>query len=507
MLRKSAILLLFLFSTLFTQVNQDARILGLNGSYTTLARGFRAVGINPANLVVYPNKSWNIIDFSFGLSNNYFSIENYNALSGSHLDDSTHENYYPKEKILDEFGGRGIRIRQSLHFPLPALNMSTHRMALTSRIISNFEMGLSDGMIQFLFLGNPFGEDRYLDIEEVLLSNLEMGFSYGYSFHNYSAGITLKYIFGLFYMGMEPLSSPTLTTDSYGFYGNPKYIIRQAMGGNGLGLDVGILSSEFNDGYRFGISIINLFGTIYWRQNHFMRGILKPSISQTDYYLRPNESMYVNMLVDSLTYENLGDLDNLVDPLVYYEIYKVISLDDTSNATYSDLVVSLDDGTYLYPSGGDYELNVLLGDGDTTYTIDEENYSKYVTNDKNTNNINNTIKTRQPMYLRMGVSKRWEDQAIVAADLVTGFSNHLGSSSSWRLSIGTEITRFKNNFIRLGYAIGGLTKKSISIGYGIKQGSLLWDIGLSLNGGFSIDSTKGIDIAMGLTWQSGNTKD
>ena len=76
MLRKSAILLL-LFSTLFTQTNQDARILGLNGAYTTLANGYRAVGINPANLVVYPTKSWNIINFSFGLSNNYFSIENY----------------------------------------------------------------------------------------------------------------------------------------------------------------------------------------------------------------------------------------------------------------------------------------------------------------------------------------------------------------------------------------------------------------------------------------------
>ena len=146
MLRKSSILL-FLFATLFTQVNQDARILGLNGSYTTLASGFRAVGINPANLVVYPNKSWNIIDFSFGLSNNYFSIDNYNALSGSHLDDSTHENYYPKEKILDEFGGRGIRMWQSFNFPLPALNMSTDRMALTSRLISNFDMGLSDGII------------------------------------------------------------------------------------------------------------------------------------------------------------------------------------------------------------------------------------------------------------------------------------------------------------------------------------------------------------------------
>ena len=111
------------------------------------------------------------------------------------------------------------------------------------------------------------------------------------------------------------------------------------------------------------------------------------------------------------------------------------------------------------------------------------------------------------MYLRMGISRRWEDQAVVAADLVTGFSNYLDSNSSWRLSIGTEITRFKNKFIRLGFAFGGLTKKSISFGYGSKLGSLQWDIGLSLNGGYKIDSSKGFDIAMGLTWQSESTKD
>ena len=111
------------------------------------------------------------------------------------------------------------------------------------------------------------------------------------------------------------------------------------------------------------------------------------------------------------------------------------------------------------------------------------------------------------MYLRMGTSRRWGDQAVVAADLVTGFSNYLGSSSSWRLSIGTEITRFKNKFFRVGYAFGGLTKKSISIGYGRRRGFFQWDIGLSLNGGFSFDSTKGIDIAMGLTWQLGNAQD
>ena len=97
MLSKRTILLV-LFATVYTQINQDARMLALNGSYTTLASGFRAVGINPANLATYQNKSMNIFGFSLGLSNNYFSIDNYNTLSGSHLEDTTDVNYYPKER-------------------------------------------------------------------------------------------------------------------------------------------------------------------------------------------------------------------------------------------------------------------------------------------------------------------------------------------------------------------------------------------------------------------------
>ena len=32
------------------QYSQDARMLGLGGAYTTLSNGYRAVGINPANI-------------------------------------------------------------------------------------------------------------------------------------------------------------------------------------------------------------------------------------------------------------------------------------------------------------------------------------------------------------------------------------------------------------------------------------------------------------------------
>ena len=82
-------LFLLLLSNLFSQVYQDARMLGLNGSYTNLARGYRAVGINPANLSIHDGEYWNILDFSSSIGNNFFSIKNYNTLSGAHLSDTS----------------------------------------------------------------------------------------------------------------------------------------------------------------------------------------------------------------------------------------------------------------------------------------------------------------------------------------------------------------------------------------------------------------------------------
>ena len=52
---------LFLDSILLGQPNHDARMLGLNGSYTTIARGYHSIGINPANLGAYKNWSINIV--------------------------------------------------------------------------------------------------------------------------------------------------------------------------------------------------------------------------------------------------------------------------------------------------------------------------------------------------------------------------------------------------------------------------------------------------------------
>ena len=101
--------------------------------------------------------------------------------------------------------------------------------------------------------------------------------------------------------------------------------------------------------------------------------------------------------------------------------------------------------------------------------------------------------------LRLGFSKTWEDQAIMAADLVTGFSDSYGSSASWRGSVGFEILRFKGSLLRFGYSLGGITKKSLSLGYGLELGAFKINFGLAINGGVSLSTAQGLDFAIGLS--------
>jgi len=494
---------ILLVSIIFGQFNQDARMLGMNGSYTTIAQGYQCIEVNPANLATYDYLSVNLLNLNFGLSNNALSLTNYNAISGANLEDSLSFTYYPKSQFYEMFGGEGIRLMQSINLPLPILNFSTWRFALTSNVSSNIDMGIPNGLLDLLLFGNPFGSSISIDMEQNSILTQNIGLSYGHSYRGYSIGFTLKYILGLFYMGMESIDTPAINTDIAGFSGKNQYLMKQAIGGDGMGLDIGFTTPKSTDGYRFGVSVINLLGTINWTQDHFIRKELENTLKNSagDFYLRANEFLYVNMVMDSVTGTSFSQKSG--DPLIYYEMYKVIPLEKLSGVSMTNqdsaLLVTLSDSTYYFPSGGEYKLSDLIGDGDTTFTV-KDNFEKYASRG------NNPFQTRQPTYLRFGISRRWEEQAIVAADLVTGFSNKYGSSSAWRASLGVEIIRFKGQFLRMGYAIGGITNKSMSFGYGRELGSLHLDFGMSFNGGFSIETAKGFDFAMGLILKFEKTK-
>jgi len=207
------IIIFTLSSILIGQPHRDARMLGLNGSYTTLAKGYQSIGINPANLAAYNYRSFNLLNLSLGFNNNAFSITNYNAINGANLEDTLSFNYYPKSQFYDMFGGEGLRLMQSIELPLPILNFSTQRFALTSNFSSNLDMGLPNGLLDLLLFGNPLGSSISINMEQNSIITQDIGLSYGHLFNQFSVGFTLKYILGLFYMRMESIDTPFITTN------------------------------------------------------------------------------------------------------------------------------------------------------------------------------------------------------------------------------------------------------------------------------------------------------
>ena len=493
-MKYALIIIFFQINFLYCQPNQDARMLGLNGAYTTLVDGYNAVGINPANLAIYRGSSINMLNLVFGIGTNSLSIANYNAFNGSNMEDSTDVEYYPKADFYNSFNGRGLRILHNYSMPISLINFSINQFAFTSQFNNYIDIGVPNGFLDLMFYGNPIEKKLIIDMEQYISLTNSYGLTYAHLFDNFSVGITMKYILGLFYMGMESIENPNIVTEITGFNGKNQYLIEQAIGGLGKGLDVGFSTIKSKTGYKFGMSIINLVGDIEWTKDNFIRGKLEPSLINNDYYLRPNEFMYINMVMDSVTGTSFNSSG---EPSMYYEMYKVVLVNDLNGIEIdsADLayVVKYED-SFLLPSGGKYKLKALIGDGD----IELNNIGDYSENSKD---YSKPFKTRYPMYFRMGMSRKWDNEAVVIVDLITGFSNRFVSSSEWKLSLGTEILRFKDKFFRLGYAFGGLSNKSMSLGYGTKIGNLYFDIGILFNGGLSLETAKGVDFGLGLTWK------
>ena len=76
---------------------------------------------------------------------------------------------------------------------------------------------------------------------------------------------------------------------------------------------------------------------------------------------------------------------------------------------------------------------------------------------------NKPFTSRYPSMFRLGVTRRYSEDFIVAMDLNTGFSSELGSYNRWRINLGTEITRFNHFPLRFGIGFGGERGASLSM--------------------------------------------
>ena len=290
-------------------------------------------------------------------------------------------------------------------------------------------------------------------------------------------GATAKHLLGYYYTDIDMVDSAFFMTDTSAFEGKGGFLLKQGIGGSGFGLDIGVLTEIFLDGWQVGMSVTNIFGDIEWKQDGYFREQLEDFVQgglPEDMQLRSSEYYYYYFGMDSINAVSLSS--STFEDLFYsdgYSVIKVTSLTDVEDFMYDDSqVVELSDSSgFLIPSKDitDKQMEVF---SDKPFT------------------------TRYPSMFRLGISKRYSDDMVIALDLNTGFSSFLGSYNTWRMNLATEITRFEHFPIRFGVGLGGGRGASLSMGTGLWLGKFHFDIGLAYKSGLSINSSKGLDVAL-----------
>ena len=444
-MRNSLIILAILFGlSLHGQTKRDPRVVGMAGSYTTIADGIFSIGYNPGLIGFQQNKPFmmQIGQLDIGLLGNFFSIQNVADFSGDTLDAKEKDELFDQLEAAD-----GMSFFMDTHMPIPILNISKGNLAFTTNniILQNYRLPM--GLLELVFYGNAEKPDLDLELNYEILGLNEFGFSFGMPFGGMSWGVTLKYLQGLFYLGIdEDSSSANLITDDLGIYGSGKYVIRQGVGGSGYGLDIGVVSKPIN-GWTFGASMINILGTITWNKGG-----------------SANES-------------------NSFNPL----------------------------SSYFYPFDFGGDLGELQSDESVlfTYNIDTVRAVGLSTDSLFTNDIKffvDTLKngkrpefiTRYPSTFRLGTSKQFND-FLFASDLVAGFENKYYARSTWRWSIATEWTRIEAVPMRIGYAWSGGDLQELAFGFGIHKGPIIFDLGFAFRNGLWLHTMKGFNFSTGIT--------
>ena len=435
-MKKIAYLYFLLSLGLFAQ-KRDPRSVAMAGATSTSADGIYAVGFNPGLIAFQKEKPFmlQLGGLDFGISNNYLSMAAMNTLSGDTLDSDE------KSAIINRFQSRGgLTLDLNGQVATPGINYASGNMALTSNILYMSSYALPAGMARLMLEGNANNPDVDMTLGFEIMGVHELGFSFAVPFESYAVGFTLKYLQGLFYMGIDPdSSSANLITTPSAVYGSGSYYLRQGFGGAGYGLDIGIATKEFN-GYRFGVSLINAVGSIGWNKPSFIKDII-------DYPLK-------------------WDGEQLSDSVAVLYTYKIDSLraDNLSSGT------------------------IFTSSSKVVKNLDEDGKVKQ-------------FDIRYPAILRLGLSYK-KDDLLISSDLTTGFENRLYANSRWRWAIGVELYRFPTMPLRMGFAWEGMDRTELGLGVGFHGGPVMIDFGFSFQNGMWIHSMKGLNLSLGFTMTS-----
>ncbi len=282
-------IMVILFSRFLLLHADSAASLSFSGSYSLRATGCEANYWNPANLV-YPmpyRVEVLLINSSFGLDNNAFSINRYNELNGTYLTDKD------KQKLVDD-------LRKSLSFnTLASYNIagvSFDNLAFSSRVNLFASAKLSSRYVELLLFGNEYDKvyrftRKNNRVEALGYTDLTFGFS-PYSFeiggHTIHTGIAFSLLRGLGVLTTEEYHGILAVSDD-GVSLDQEIILKSGVGGYGMKSLVG-LRTDINEDLSLSLTVDNLGGFIYWT-NETEKRYLTAKIDSV-YVSRLNEDVF-----------------------------------------------------------------------------------------------------------------------------------------------------------------------------------------------------------------------
>ncbi len=243
----------------------SSRAVAMGGAYTSLATGVDAARYNPANLGLtdYRATSIELVGVGANITNNSFSLSDYNKYSGAIL--TTDD----KEYILGQIPTEGLKL--SVEAEAAAMSVASGPFAFSVIGVGLANMNLSKDIFELIMNGNTYADT--IDVTgsySEALSYVSAGLSYGRPVYNsgsrqLAVGATFKYIRGLAneeVLELEGIAS----TETNGFFGEGNMVARTASGGTGFALDLGA-ALILNKDYTVGVNFSNIISKVNWTNN------------------------------------------------------------------------------------------------------------------------------------------------------------------------------------------------------------------------------------------------
>jgi len=247
-----------------TAVNPSARSSAMGGAYTALANGVDAAKYNPANLGLdgYRQNGLELASFGASVTNNSFTLSDYNKYTGATLSTSD------KQDIMDKIPTEGLSVNADVE--VSALSLALGSLVFSFNGVGSADINLNRDIIDLILNGNTFADTidlsgSYSDGLSYAAANLSYGTPiYSSGTRQLAVGATFSYIQGI---GVEELVEMEGLAATYidGYQGQGSAVIRTASGGSGYGLDLGA-ALKLNDTYTAGLRFENLLGSINWNK-------------------------------------------------------------------------------------------------------------------------------------------------------------------------------------------------------------------------------------------------